>query len=73
MKKISVLIAGRHPTSISLEEEFYDEFLTITREQKISCNQLITKIDCERGNRNLSSAVRLYILKYYKEKSAAPK
>ena len=73
MQKISVLIAGRHATSISLENEFYQELLIISKEQGISRNHLITKIDRERNNDNLSSAIRLYVLNYYKEKSAAPK
>ncbi len=73
MIKISVLIAGRHATSISLEEEFYEEFLSIAAEMKMSRNQLITLIDRTRKAENLSSAVRLFVLQYYKEKSAAPK
>ncbi len=73
MIKISVLIAGRHATSISLEEEFYEEFLNIAAEMKMSRNQLITHIDRARNSENLSSAVRLFVLQYYKEKSAAPK
>ena len=73
MIKISVLIAGRHATSISLEEEFYEEFLNIAAEKKMSRNQLITQIDRTRTAENLSSAVRLFVLQYYKDKSAAPK
>lgn len=73
MIKISVLIAGRHATSISLEEEFYEEFLNIAAEKKMSRNQLITLIDRTRSAENLSSAVRLFVLQYYKDKSVAPK
>ncbi len=73
MIKISVLIAGRHATSISLEEEFYEEFLTIAATMKMSRNQLITHIDRTRNSDNLSSAVRLFVLQYYKNKSAPPK
>ena len=40
---------------------------------KMSRNQLITHIDSTRKAENLSSAVRLFVLQYYKEKSAAPK
>ncbi|MBP5215149.1 MAG: ribbon-helix-helix domain-containing protein [Alphaproteobacteria bacterium] len=72
MKKISVLIAGRHATSISLEDEFYQELLRIAEEQKISRNELITQIDSTRNNQNLSAAIRIYILKYLQEKLAAP-
>lgn len=73
MLKVSVLIASRHATSISIEDEFYQELLKISKEQGISRNQLITKIDRERDQENLSSAIRLYILNYYKEKLCAPK
>ncbi|MBO6281816.1 MAG: ribbon-helix-helix domain-containing protein [Alphaproteobacteria bacterium] len=73
MIKISVLIANKHATSISLEEEFYTELLAIASAQNLSLNQLITLIDSNRTQPNLSSAVRIYILNYYKQKSAAPK
>lgn len=75
MKKISVLIAGRHATSISLEEEFYQDLLHIAAIEKMTRNQLITKIDSTRLDENLSSAIRLYVLRFYKNKenSAAPK
>ena len=72
MKKFSVLIAGRHATSVSLEEEFYDDLLKIASAQNVSCNKLITQIDSERTTDNLSSAVRLYVLQYYKN-LATPK
>lgn len=68
MIKISVLIAGRHSTSISLEEEFYHEFVDIAKEKNMSCNELVTLIDRERNTQNLSSAIRLYVLQYYKNK-----
>ncbi len=67
MRKISVLIANRHATSICLEEEFYQSLLSIAAELNISLNQLVSQIDDERRNTNLSSAIRLYILSYYKQ------
>ena len=70
MQKKSVLIAGRHSTSISLEEEFFAALKNIAQEQKISLNQLITKIDSERKTENLSSALRLYVLSYYQRQLA---
>lgn len=73
MIKISVLIAGKHATSVSLEQEFYDVLLEICQKEKQSLNQLITYIDENRQMENLSSAVRIYILKYITEKSIAPK
>ena len=70
MKKISVVIAGRHQTSISLEEEFWIEFQKIAKEKNISINQLATIIDANRLQNNLSSAIRIYILNYLKEQNA---
>ena len=73
MIKVSVLIANRHATSITIEEEFFEALLNIAAEMKLSRNQLITLIDKTRTAENLSSAVRLYILKYYQNKLTTPK
>lgn len=63
MKKISVIIAGRHSTSITLEDEFLDQLKFLAAEKNLSLNQLVTIIDQNRQNDNLSSAIRVYILK----------
>ena len=68
MKKYSVIIAGQHSTSISLEEEFYQALLNIAKEKNITHFALITDIDTTRTTPNLSSAIRIYILKYLQEK-----
>ncbi len=65
MKK-SVVIAGRHETSISIEKEFYDELMKIAGAKNLSFNQIVTIIDSERGENNLSSAIRLYVLESLK-------
>jgi predicted DNA-binding ribbon-helix-helix protein len=67
MKKRSIRVA-RHNTSLSLEPEFWDELKRLAKMQKLSLNQLATKIDKERSG-NLSSALRLYVLKKLKEQS----
>lgn len=68
MLKKSVIIANRHQTSISLEQEFFEVLADIAKEKKLSINQLITTIDSEREVGNLSSAIRIYILKYLQNK-----
>ncbi len=70
MKKISVIIAHRHQTSISLEEEFWLELQRIALEQNLTINQIVTQIDSERKHENLSSAIRVYILNYLKNNKA---
>ncbi len=67
MRKQSVIIAGRHSTSISLEEEFWQQLKEIAAEKNMSINQLVTEIDRERKLENLSSAIRVYILQELKK------
>ena len=67
MQKHSVKIAG-HSTSISLEPEFWAELVGLAEEQELSINDLITEIDTMRDQGNLSSAIRIYVLKTLKEK-----
>ena len=66
MLKKSVIIAGRHSTSISLVEEFFTELKLIAAARKMTINGLVTEIDASRINPNLSSAIRIYILNYLK-------
>ncbi len=73
MKKISVIIAGRHYTSITLEEEFYDTLFSIAKTQGKSINALVTEIDMLRNEKNnLSSAIRIYILEHLKQQLKRP-
>ena len=66
MQKISVVIAHRHQTSISLEKEFLDELKIIAQKKGQSINQLVTEIDNSREYNNLSSAIRVYVLQQLK-------
>ena len=65
--KKSVLIAGRHSTSITIEKEFMEELVRIVSEQSTTINALVTEIDKNRTGKNLSSAIRIYILEYIKK------
>ena len=60
-KKRSVTLAG-HRTSLSLEEEFWEALRGIAAESGESLTAVLTEIDAARGERNLSSAVRVYVL-----------
>lgn len=64
MKKRSVRISG-HPTSVSLEEEFWEVLCGIAAARGCSLNALVAEIDAKRGERNLSSAIRVFVLKYH--------
>jgi predicted DNA-binding ribbon-helix-helix protein len=68
MRKRSVVIGG-HATSISLEDEFWRELVSIAEARNLSLNALIAEIDQARGERpNLSSALRLHVLKALRQK-----
>ncbi|MEE1610013.1 ribbon-helix-helix domain-containing protein [Microvirga sp. CF3016] len=59
--KRSVSIAG-HRTSISLEEPFWEGLREIAERDRMSVQALIGRIDAERGEQNLSSAIRVFVL-----------
>lgn len=71
MKKISVVIAGRHSTSICLEDEFFSELKRIAAIRHISVNELITMIDGSKSGSNLSSAIRVFILQELRRQAIA--
>ena len=59
--KRSVSIAG-HRTSLSLEPEFWEALQSAAMAESTSLAGLIAAIDGKRGQRNLSSAVRVWLL-----------
>ncbi len=60
--KRSLTVAG-HRTSLSLEPEFWKALAQAAAERKISLASLVAEIDTSRGERNLSSAIRVWLLK----------
>ena len=64
--KRSLTLRG-HRTSVSLEEEFWQEFRAIAAEKTMSINELAAVIDADRGvESGLASAMRVYILQQIK-------
>lgn len=59
--KRSLSIAG-HRTSVSLEEPFWDALREIAQKQSCSIQALVQRIDKERDEQNLSSAIRVFVL-----------
>lgn len=64
MRKHSVVLAG-HKTSVSLEPEFWEGLRAIARARGRTLNEMVSEIDRRRSG-NLSSAIRLYVLDYYR-------
>ncbi|MGC9957066.1 ribbon-helix-helix domain-containing protein [Roseiarcus sp.] len=59
--KRSLVIAG-HRTSISIEDAFWRRLRRIARERGQSLNGLAAMVDASRGDANLSSAIRVFVL-----------
>lgn len=69
MDKRSLSIAG-HRTSIALEAEFWSALETMAAESGLTMAGLIRQIDETRETANLSSAARLAVLRWYRDKAS---
>jgi predicted DNA-binding ribbon-helix-helix protein len=63
--KRSVFLAGTR-TSISLEEEFWVGLREIAARRGVSLSEVLGEIDRERERSNLSSATRVYVLRFFR-------
>jgi len=59
--KRSLVVAG-HRTSVSLEDAFWGRLRRLAAERGLSVNALAALVDASRGEANLSSALRVYVL-----------
>ncbi|MGK8235771.1 ribbon-helix-helix domain-containing protein [Roseovarius sp. MS2] len=67
--KRSLTLRG-HRTSVSLEDEFWQAFREIAEEKSMALNVLAAEIDAGRGiETGLATAIRLYVLAYYRDRA----
>ena len=59
--KRSIVIAG-HRTSVSLEDAFWRTLKEIAAQNGVSLAALVATVDAQRGDANLSSALRVFTL-----------
>jgi predicted DNA-binding ribbon-helix-helix protein len=64
--KRSVSVAG-HLTSVSLEDAFWKSLKEIASEHDMTLRELIAALDSERQHGNLSSAIRVFVLDFYRQ------
>jgi predicted DNA-binding ribbon-helix-helix protein len=69
--KRSIVVAG-HKTSVSLEEAFWNGMKEISGIRNMTLSELVGEIDGNRQQGNLSSAIRLFVLDYFKSRAMAP-
>jgi predicted DNA-binding ribbon-helix-helix protein len=63
--KRSVVVAG-HKTSVSLEDAFWIGLKEIAGKRQKNLSDLVAVIDSQRQHGNLSSAIRLFVLDFYR-------
>jgi predicted DNA-binding ribbon-helix-helix protein len=63
--KRSIVIAG-HKTSVSLEDAFWKGLKEIASGRSTTLSDLVASIDADRRHGNLSSALRLFVLDFYR-------
>jgi predicted DNA-binding ribbon-helix-helix protein len=64
--KRSIVVAG-HKTSVSLEDAFWKTLKEIADSRHQTLTDLVAAIDSGRQRGNLSSAIRLFVLDYYRD------
>ncbi len=66
--KRSVIVSGQK-TSVSLEDAFWTSLKEIAAKQGLSLSRQLAVIDAQRHTCNLSSAIRLYVLDYFRTRA----
>ena len=64
--KRSVVLAG-HKTSVSVEDAFWNSLKKIAARRHLTLSALLSTIDSGRDHGNLSSAIRLFVLAFYRD------
>jgi predicted DNA-binding ribbon-helix-helix protein len=67
--KRSIVVAG-HKTSVSLEAAFWNGMKEISGQRSVTLSELVGEVETQQGN--LSSAIRLFVLDYFKTRAAVP-
>jgi predicted DNA-binding ribbon-helix-helix protein len=67
--KRSIVVAG-HKTSVSLEDAFWKGLKEIAGGRDTTLSELVAAIDAQRQHGNLSSAIRLFVLDFYRTRAA---
>ena len=67
--KRSVVLGG-HKTSVSLEDQFWNALKEIATGRHMTVASLVNEINVGREHSNLSSALRLFVLQFYRDRIA---
>jgi predicted DNA-binding ribbon-helix-helix protein len=62
----SIVVAG-HKTSVNLEDALWKSFKEIANQWDMTLSELAAVIDADRKHANLSSAIRQFVLAFYRD------
>jgi predicted DNA-binding ribbon-helix-helix protein len=62
---------GNRKTSVSVESEFWNDLKKIAASNGIPLAELVAAINRDRQHGNLSSAIRLFVLEYYRARAGS--
>ena len=60
------IIRDGHKSSVSLEDQFWDALREIADQERVTVSALVGTIDHGPNRRNLSSAIRVFVLDHYR-------
>ena len=63
------IVVGGHKTSVSLEDAFWTDLREIAHESRATMSSLVAGIDKAHHPGNLSSAIRLFVLEHWHNRS----
>jgi predicted DNA-binding ribbon-helix-helix protein len=66
------VVVGRRKTSVSIDDTFWDALREIAKERGERLVDLIAAIHAGRRHGNLSSAIRLFVLRYHVDQLIIP-
>jgi len=72
ISKRSISVNGNR-TSVSLEDEFWQGLREIAKKEGRAIAELVEQINRETHNGNLSSAIRVFVLKRFRASADTPK
>lgn len=67
LMKRSVFLDG-YKTSVSLEDAFWTELKQIAQLKRVTVSSLVREIEATRKQKNLPSAIRVFVLEYLQRK-----
>jgi len=64
--KRTIYFPGGRKRSVALEDAFWEGLKEIADRRQMTVSKLVAEIDAQRQHNNLSSAIRLHVLEFYR-------